>query len=109
MREEIYLAQKRLKERKSRKFIGQLHKMASQVDGEISMQDHRKLSFCMGDDEVVETSNVYYCTEKGKIKGVLEVSPSRIFFEPQQCKENEHIANLRPFQVCIDVGDVIST
>lgn len=56
--------------------------MANQVDGEISMQDHRKLSFCMGDDEVVETSNVYYCTEKGKIKGVLEVSTSRIFFEP---------------------------
>ena len=73
------------------------------------MQDHRKLSFCMGDDEVVESSSVYYCTEKGKIKGVLEVSSSRIFFEPLACKENGHITNLRPFQVCIDMGDVITT
>ena len=62
----------------------------------------------MGDEEVKETVNVYYCTEKGKIKGLLEISTSRIFFEPMVCNENDHTKNLRPYQVCIDMGDVIT-
>ena len=51
----------------------------------------------MGDGEVKETVNVYYCTEKGKIKGLLEISTSRIFFEPMVCNENDHTKNLRPY------------
>lgn len=62
----------------------------------------------MGDEEVKETVNVYYCTEKGKIKGELQISTTRIFFEPIKCEENKSIDNLKPFQVCIDMGDVIT-
>ena len=51
----------------------------------------------MGDEEVKETVNVYYCTEKGKIKGKLEISTSRIFFEPIKCTENNYLPNLKPY------------
>lgn len=55
----------------------------------VTVQDLRKLSFFMGEEEVVKTLNMYYCTENGKIKGELQISQSRIFFEPQDCAENE--------------------
>ena len=29
-----------------------------------------------------EFGGVYYCTELGKVKGKLQISQSRIFFEP---------------------------
>ena len=62
---------------------------------EITAQDHRKLSFMMGDEEVKDTVNVSYCTERGKIKGELQISKSRIFFEPIKCEENKNIPNLK--------------
>ena len=36
---------------------------------EVTVVDIRKLSFFMGDEEVVKTLNMYYCTENGKVKG----------------------------------------
>ena len=65
----------------------------------------------MGDDDIVKTLNVYYCTEHGKVKGQLQISQSRIFFDPQECEENKDHGKhnlLRKFEVCIDMGDVIS-
>lgn len=78
------------------------------TEEEITAQDHRKLSFMMGDEEARETVNVYYCTEKGKIKGELVISKSRIFFDPSKCDKNKDIPNIKDSQVCIDMGDVIT-
>lgn len=64
---------------------------------EITAQEHRKLSFMMGDEEVKATVNVYYCTEQGKIKGELQISRSRIFFEPVKCNENNEFSQLKPY------------
>ena len=71
--------------------------MANNIDGDITQQDHRKLSFMMGDEEIQETIDVYYCTENGKIKGKLEIGTSRIFFEPIECEENTHLKTLKPY------------
>ena len=63
----------------------------------------------MGDDNVVQTIKVYYCTEHGKVMGNLQISQSRMFFDPiARCEENKAFTNLRQFEVCIDMGDVIS-
>ena len=64
----------------------------------------------MGDDEVIKNLTVYYCTEHGKVKGQLQISQSRIFFDPTaDCQENQSFSNsLKRFEVCIDMGDVIS-
>lgn len=64
----------------------------------------------MGDQDIIKTLNVYYCTEHGKVKGQLQISQSRIFFDPMaNCQENLSFKNeLRRFEVCIDMGDVIS-
>ena len=97
MKKEIKQAKAELEKRKTKKFMGQLNKMANSPDGEITAQDHRRLSFMMGDEEVKEKVNVYYCTEKGKIKGLLEISTSRIFFEPVECEENNHLKKLKPY------------
>lgn len=54
---------------------------------------------------------MYYCTEHGKVKGQLQISQSRIFFDPQECEENKNHGPknmLKKFEVCIDMGDVIS-
>lgn len=76
---------------------------------EITQQDLRKLSFCFGDDEVVLTCLVYYCTHMGKVKGEMQLSHEKIFFEPIKCDENNKFgSSLRQFQVAIDMGDVIS-
>ena len=77
---------------------------------ETTQQDIRKLSFFMGDQDIIKTLNVYYCTEHGKVKGQLQISQSRIFFDPMaNCQENLSFKNeLRRFEVCIDMGDVIS-
>ena len=64
----------------------------------------------MKNEEVVREVTVYYCTELGKVKGKLQVSQSRIFFEPMaNCHENELFKNeLRRFEACIDMGDVVA-
>ena len=49
---------------------------------ENTKQDFRKLSFFMNDEEVCRSLKVYYCTEQGKVKGELQISQSRIFFDP---------------------------
>ena len=49
---------------------------------ENTKQDFRKLSFFMNDEEVQRALKVYYCTEFGKVKGELQISQSRIFFDP---------------------------
>ena len=66
----------------------------------------------MGDDKVVKSLSLYYCTPHGKVKGMLQISGSRIFFDPyQNCVENDSFGKksaLRQFEVCIDMGDVIA-
>ena len=65
----------------------------------------------MGEDEVIQELIMYYCTEHGKVKGQLQISQSRIFFDPQECEENKNHGPknmLKKFEVCIDMGDVIS-
>ena len=64
----------------------------------------------MGDEGVIKTLTVYYCTEHGKVKGQLQISQSRIFFDPtENCAENQTFSmQLKRFEVCIDMGDVIS-
>ena len=69
----------------------------------------RKLSFVMGDDAVKYSTIAYYCTENGKVKGTLEVSQTRIFFDPLKCDENSEFKSLKPYKVVIDMSDVIST
>lgn len=61
----------------------------------------------MADEDFVKTLNVYYCTEFGKVKGQFQISQSRIFFEPSS-NDNKSLGQLRRFEVCIDMGDVIS-
>ena len=87
----------------------QVSRIASN-EGEVSQHDFRKLSFFMGDEQVVKVLSVYYCTELGKVKGLLQISQSRIFFDPTtSCQENHGLGEqLRRFEVCIDMGDVIS-
>ena len=64
----------------------------------------------MGDEEVIRSLNVYYCTQHGKVKGELQISQSRIFFDPdEECKDNGKLGEkLKRFEVCIDMGDVIA-
>ena len=95
--------------KKTHKLLKQVSKIA--VNEEIATnQDMRKLSFAMGDDEVAKAVGMYYCTEHGKVKGQLQISQSRIFFDPtDQSGENSQLGQqLRQFEVCIDMGDVIS-
>ena len=53
---------------------------------------------------------MYYCTEHGKARGNLQISQSRIFFDPEVTSdENAHLFKpLKQYEVCIDMGDVIS-
>ena len=63
----------------------------------------------MGDDSVQSSVIVYYCTEMGKVKGELEVTENRIFFNPLKCEENKDHKHLKPFKVVIDMGDLLAT
>lgn len=94
--------------KKTTKLLKQVSKIA--VNNEEATQvDFRKLSFFMGDEQVVKSVGMYYCTEHGKVMGCLQISQSRIFFDPtKNCEENKNLGNLRQFEVCIDMGDVIS-
>lgn len=95
-----------------------------------------KLS-CLLEDEKEEPvkAEVYYCTSEGKVYGELTVKKHRVFFEPFETKENGHLIKqeqprrksfidifkkqeppkeaphmkqLKRFEVCIDIGDVVS-
>ena len=63
----------------------------------------------MGDDTVQSSCTVYYCTERGKVKGELQISQTRVFFNPLKCEHNEGFDSLKPFKVVIDMGDVLTT
>ena len=52
---------------KKTNLLKQVSKIAKEE--EVTPQDIRKLSFFMGDDEVVKDLVMYYCTELGKVKG----------------------------------------
>ena len=51
----------------------QLLKQVTRIskEEEVSSVDIRKLSFYMGEDEIVKDLIMYYCTEHGKVKGQL--------------------------------------
>lgn len=90
---------------KHHKILQHVTKIANAKE-EVTQQEFRKLSFAMADEEFVKTLNVYYCTEFGKVKGHFQISQSRIFFEPSS-SDNKDLGQLRRFEVCIDMGDVI--
>ena len=66
---EKFKAQKSNMESSKSHMITQQAALMSIQEEEVDMQDLRKLSFVMGDDEVQTACVVYYCTEKGKVKG----------------------------------------
>ena len=51
-------------------------------------------------------TEVYYCTQEGKVKGILTVNPYLVMFDPIKCKENEKFVDLITYQCCIDLQDV---
>lgn len=96
------------------------------------------LAILEGDSEIVDQAKVYYCTQEGRVYGELQISKRKLFFEPLICPENNQFilknqkdqkisyfgklgsskslkteeepkhAQLKKFEVCIDIGDVIS-
>ena len=48
-------------------------------------------------------TEVYYCTQAGKVKGILTVNPYLVMFDPIKCKENEKLYDLITYQCCIDL------
>ena len=92
---------------------------------------------CVVEDpnEVPVKAEVYYCTSEGKVYGELTVTKHRVFFEPADTLENNyllkqvehkkrslawfftgagkqtdvpHLTQLKRFEACLDIGDVIS-
>ena len=85
-----------------------------------------------GESRIDAIAEVYYCTQEGKVYGELQISHRKVFFVPADCPENacfikkqaprKSLANifgpppkqetpgtqLKRFEVCIDIGDIIS-
>lgn len=62
--------------------------------GDVSYDDNKQAFAMMARPTVTdmtatlnEFGGVYYCTELGKVRGKLQISQSRIFFEPDDDKQ----------------------
>ena len=61
-------------------------------------------------------TEAYYCTRRGKVKGILTLNKYLLMFDPITCKENNEFVSwtksngdqkdLIRFQACVDLQDV---
>ena len=96
------------------------------------MDTQKLLCILEGENNIDSSAEVYYCTQEGKVYGELQVSRRKVFFVPADCPENAFYiqkpspkksfasssqsvknselvsAELKRFEVCIDIGDIIS-
>jgi len=48
------------------------------------------ISLLVDDADIQMRAEVYYCTQNGKVKGVLKIAQKYVFFEPETtAKENK--------------------
>lgn len=57
-------------------------------------------------DSDMITTEVYYCTKKGNVKGLLKLKDNLITFDPLKCLENNEFLKLDEFQCMIDIEDI---
>ncbi len=71
--------------------------------------DKIQLSYFVHNQSDKTTTEAYYCTKNGKVKGNLTLTEHLILFDPIKCQENDYLGKeLERYQAVIDLQDVLS-